>query len=227
VIPPAGKEVARDGKRPRAGHAVQLRFATELSSEEYVSERGWQKAILEKCPVHGRGGCSFARHTPYARKTPPGALIARWYCSEAHQTFSLLPDCFCSRLPGPLVDVDAAVRTYEAASTWEAAADQLQPDTGLQAVLRWLRRRVASVHAALHAVIGLHPDRFAGCSPTLAAFGAVLKVPCVLVALREIAAASLDRLPPPLGFGPRPARRWSRSTPLQQDSGPDPPAPHR
>lgn len=200
---------------------------TALSSEEYVSERGWEKATLDKCPVHAAGGCSFARHTPYERRTPTGALIPRWYCAEAHQTFSLLPDCFCSRLPGQLVEVEAAVRVFEASPSWEAAADQLRPDIELQGTLRWLRRRVASTYAALRSVIGLRPDLFFGCKPTLAGFGAVLKVPYVLVALREIATTSLDRLPPPLGFGPRPARRWLHSTLLQHDSGPDPPVPLR
>jgi hypothetical protein len=215
--------MARPGSYP-CGPAVQLRFATGLSSAEYVSERGWEKATLDRCPVHGESGCSFAKHTPYERKTPPGALIPRWYCPEAHQTFSLLPDHLCSRLRGPLAEVEAAVRAFEAAPTWEAAADLVRPDIELQGALRWLRRRVASTHAALTSLIGLRPDLFVGCEPTLTWFGSVLEVPGVLIALREIASTSLRRLPPVLGFGPRPAKRWPHSRVLQHDSGPDPPA---
>ncbi len=174
--------------------------------------------------MHGATSCSFAKHTPYERKTPPGALIPRWYCAEAHQTFSLLPDCLCSRLRGPLAEVEAAVRAFEAAPTWESAAERIRPDIELQGALRWLRRRVVSTRAALTALIGLRPDLFVGCEPTLTALGSSLGVCCVLVALREIASTSLRRLPPALGFGPRPAKRWPHRKVLQHDSGPDPPA---
>lgn len=149
--------------------------------------------------------------------------MARYYCPEAHQTFSLLPDCLCSRLPGPLVAVEVVVREFEAAPTWEAAALKVRPDIGLQGALRWLRRRVAATYAAFRSLIGLMPDLFIGCMPSLAAFTAVLKVSWVLIALREIAATSLGQLPPYLGFGPRPSRRWSRPKPIQHDSGADPP----
>ena len=214
---------------------MQLRLETGLTSDEYVSERGWEKATLDRCPVHHEGGCGFARHTAYERKSPPGTRIPRWYCPQAHQTFSLLPNFLAARLPGALADVDAVVREYEAARdrevepalTWEAAAAELRPDIEVQGALRWLRRRVVPVHAAVRALIGLMPDLFAGCAPTLTSLSARLRVPCVLVALREIAEQWLGRLPPSLGFGPRPARRWRRSTALQQDSGADPPAQHR
>ena len=110
------------------------------------------------------------------------------------------------------------------APTYEAAAAKLRIDIQLPGALRWFRRRVALVHAALSALIGLLPDCFAGCDPTLLSFAAALPdVPCVLVALREKSEAFLRRLPPPLGFGPRPARRWHRPRSFQQDSGPDPP----
>ena len=210
---------------------MQLRLATALSSDEYVSERGWENATLDRCPVHPGGGCDFARHTPYERMTPPGTRVARWYCPQAHQTFSLLPDCLSSRLPGSLARVDNVVREAEAGRveglSWEEVARRLRPDIEVQGALRWLRRRLALLYASASALIGLMPDRLAGCAPTLTSIAARLDVSCVLVALREIAASWLRRLPPPLGFGPRPAQRWPRPKPLQHDSGADPPPKHR
>lgn len=226
MLRPAGKEAARHGCS-RAGQAVQLRLQKWLSSDEYVSERGWENATLKDCPAHPQGGCGFARHTPYPRVTPPGIRVARWYCPQAHQTFSLLPTFLSSRLPGLLADVDAVVRTAEAArlqgQSWEEIAADLRPDIGLQGALRWLRRRLALVHASARAIIGLLPDRLAGSAPTLTSIAVRLGVSPVLIALREIAEDSLPRLPPPLGFGPRPASRWHRPRPLQHDSGADPP----
>ena len=202
---------------------VQLRFETRLSSVEYVSERGWEKATLEHCPAHPKGGCGFARHTAYERMEPPGTFVPRWYCPQAHRTFSLLPDCLASRLPGSLAEVDTVVREVEAAPSWETAANKLRPDVGLQAALRWLRRRVAAAHAAARSLIGLRPYLFSGCAPTLTSFASVLQVSFVMIALRGIAEDALLHLPPPLGFGPRPTKRWSRTRAPQQDSGADSP----
>jgi hypothetical protein len=65
------------------------------------------------------GGCGFARHgTYYARGTPPGTEIARWYCLTGHCTFSLLPDCLAARLPGTLAEVESVVRAVEQAPTF-------------------------------------------------------------------------------------------------------------
>lgn len=70
---------------------MQLRYQTGLTSEQYVSDEAWREARLDRCPNHPGGGCSFARHGVYERRTPAGTLIARWYCRESHETFSLLP----------------------------------------------------------------------------------------------------------------------------------------
>lgn len=218
--------MARPGSS-RAGLAVQLRLGAGLSSERYVSERGWEKATLDACPVHGAAKCRFARHTPYERKSPPGTWIARYYCPDAHQTFSLLPDWLASRLPGTLAAAEDAVVAFEAAGTWEAAAERVRPDIGLAGCLRWVRRRVRAVYASLRTVAGLFPEVFAGFPTTVTAFRSRLGGVGLLIALREIAAASLASLPPPLGFGPRPLRRRPRATGNQQDPGPDPPAAHR
>ena len=53
-------------------------------------------------------------HGTYARKTPRGTQIARWYCPESHMTFSLLPDCLAARLPGTLDEVEQVVAHADA-----------------------------------------------------------------------------------------------------------------
>ena len=76
---------------------VQLRFETGLTGADYVTREAWREARLSRCPLHPRGGCGFARHGTYERKTPAGTLIARWYCPQG-----LLPDHLAARFPGTL-----------------------------------------------------------------------------------------------------------------------------
>jgi hypothetical protein len=177
-----------------------LRFETRLSSEEYVTQRGWEAARLEQCPVHPEGGCRFEVLGTYARKTPPGARVRRWCCRTTNQTFSLLPDCLAARMRGSLADTEAAVAKAESTSR-EAAAEALRPDIGYEGSLRWLRRRVAAVRRALQAVMDLGLERFALVSaPSIAAFRACLGTSSVLVALRGLVETHLALLPSPLGF---------------------------
>ena len=192
------QQKARHGGRRAGRWPVQLRFDCGLTGGEYVSQRGWQRASLPRCPLHPQGGCGFARHGTYARVTPPGTRIPRWYCRTGHQTFSLLPDCLAARLSGTLSEVEAVVRAVEQAAGLEAACQELRPDIEL----RWVRRRVQAVQAALQALKGLLPEQFP-CVPTLAAFAACLGVSEALVALRPIGEPFLQHLPSPLGFHPR------------------------
>ncbi len=201
---------------------MQLRFACALTGEEYVSQGAWRKVSLPRCPLHPKGGCGFARHGTYVRVTPRGTQIARWYCPTGHRTFSLLPDCLAARLKGTLAEVEAVVRAAEQAPSLEAACRDLRPDIELPGVLRWARRRVQAVHAALHALKGLLPERFP-CSATLAAFATCLGVLEVLVALRPIGEPFLANLSSPLGFRPRCAREGGCAGAYQQPVGPDPP----
>ena len=139
---------------------VQLRYASGLTSDDYISQEAWREATLECCPLHPQGGCSFRRHTPYERKDPPGARVARWYCREGHCTFSLLPDCLAARLPGTLVELEAVVALAEQAPSLEAAAnDARTDDIGLIGAMRWVRRRRDAVHTNLTALKGLMPER--------------------------------------------------------------------
>ena len=202
---------------------MQLRYATGLSSEEYVKQKAWLDASRPRCPFHPAGGCGLARHTPYARVEPPGAFIARFYCRKAHGTVSLLPDCLASRLSSTLTEVEHVADCAAGAESREAAAEKLRPDIGTQGALRWIRRRVAGVAVALLAVMGLRPDVFAGRQPTLEDFRDALGVEAVLPRLREVAGAQLRALPPPVGFGPRPASKKTRPPRTQQGTGADPP----
>jgi hypothetical protein len=202
---------------------VQLRYKTGLTSEEYVTRKAWREATLERCPLHPRGGCGFARHTPYARVTPPGTRIARWYCRVGHCTFSLLPDCLAARLPGSLAEAEAVVAGVECAKSQEAAADILRPEVLLPGALRWMRRRVQRVHAALVILRGAFPQYFVECPATVLAFRAQLGITPVLPVLRAMADAQLGELPAPLGFRARLAASADHRIGFQHKTGTDPP----
>jgi hypothetical protein len=202
---------------------VQLRYACEHTGAEYVRQRAWLSASLPRCPLHPQGGCGFSRHGTYARVSPPGTLVARWYCPTGRRTFSLLPDCLAARLTGTLAEVEAVVRAAEQAPSLEAACEALRLDIELPGALRWVGRRVQAVHAALHLLRGLLAERLQDCVPRLAAFGERLGVAEVLVALRGIAEQWLQVLPKPLGFCPRPQPGGGRHGARQHCAGADPP----
>jgi len=211
---------------PRAGRwPVQLRFASDLTGEEYVSQQAWRAASLKHCPLHPHGGCSFARHGTYQRVTPPGTRIPRWYCPEGHRTFSLLADCFAARLSGTLHEVEAAIVAVENARSLESAADGLRPDIDLPGAIRWTRRRLKPIQVTLTLLCQLLPEQFAGCPTTVTAQRRWLKVEFALPALRDIVAMQLALLPPPLGFGRRLRPHIDYQGPIQHDRGPDPPIP--
>jgi hypothetical protein len=138
---------------------MQISLHTASSAETYVTNHEWRIAKLPKCPLHPKGGCSFARHGSYPRVTPRGLRIARWYCPEGHRTFSLLPDFLAARLPDLLDSIEESVTVAHSAKSLEAAADLVRgPGIGLPGAIRWLRRRVQSVRTALAAVSLAHKD---------------------------------------------------------------------
>jgi hypothetical protein len=207
---------------------VQLTWHLGLTSEEYVSQQAWRSASLERCPKHPGGGCRFRYAGTYGRLDPPGARIPRWHCSRAHQTFSLLADCFAARFPGDLRDLEQVVDEVERVGAVELAARIVRGhDVVLPSAIRWTRRRLNAVRASLVTLIGLMPERFAGCEPTLAAFRQALGVPVVLPALREIAADHLQALPPPVGFSARSRGGSTANRRRQHSTGPDPPRAER
>lgn len=203
---------------------VQLRFDTGLAGAEYVTRELWRQATLNCCPLHPRGGCGFARHGTYARKTPANTLIARWYCPLGHQSFSLLPDHLAARFPGTLAEIEQVVATVQAAPSLSACVEQLRPDpVSLASALRWIRRRLAPLRALLPRVVTLLPQRFAGCSPTITSLRQRLGVDELLPALRGTLERHLHVLARPLGFADRAALPSARPGGHQHDMGPDPP----
>ena len=203
---------------------MQLRYETGLTGEQYVSAQAWRDARLERCPNHPHGGCSLARHGTYARKTPRGAQIARWYCRDSHTTFSLLPDCLAARLAGELDEVEAVVAYAERASSLAAAADALRRDAvELPGAMRWVERRVHLVHHVLSIVIGLLPEPLARCIAEMGAVRTRLQTDTALRTLRTLSAAQLRVLPAPLGFQPHRLRTTNRNRARQHKMGPDPP----
>jgi hypothetical protein len=202
---------------------VQLRFECPLTGAEYVSQQAWLNASLPRCPLHPHGGCRLARHGTYERVSPPGTRVARWYCPEGHCTFSLLPDCFAARRSGTLTEVEAVVRAAEQAPSLETLCREQRLDIELPGALRWVRRRVQDVHAALAALKGLLGEPLLRVEPTVTAFAAHLEVEAVLVVLRGIAAPWLGALPAPLGFAPRASGARPAPTRSQHRAGPDPP----
>ena len=202
---------------------MQMRFATELSAEEYVRQEAWKNAKLDNCPLHPKGGCGFCRNGTYKRRFPEGTKIARFYCPKGHKSFSLLPDCLASRLSGSLDEVEAVIVEVENSPTQEKAADNLRLDIELPGVLRWMRRRVVFVRAALSILIELLPSLFAGCTPSISSFRSALCLEPILPELRGCASLYLHLLPPPLGFGPRPEKKKLKKNHFQHKTGSDPP----
>lgn len=150
--------------------------------------------------------------------------IARYYCPESHTTYSLLPDCLSSHFRGDLADVEEVVAIVEASGSVESAADVLRPiDISLPCAVRWIRRRLQPVRAALLAMFTLLPQIFAGCTPSVGEARRILCTTSALPSLRELSADRLGVLPPPLGFGPRVKPRRRRRQRRQQKMGADPP----
>jgi hypothetical protein len=154
--------------------------------------------------------------------------VARYLCPVARITISLLPDFLASRLTGTLTEGEAVVDAAETATSQEAALEQVRPAVAPDAVtllagLRWLRRRLSTVRAALVGAVTLVPS-LSGCRPTLAALRERLGVTEVLVTLRRTAVAHLPAMSSPLGFRARACRVRSERQRTPHEAGPDPPA---
>ena len=166
----------------------------------------------------------MASHGTYARKTPPGAKVPRWYCRESHTTISLLADCLAARLPGTLDTLEAVVAHAEQAESLAAAADALRRDAvELPGAMRWVARRVRLVHHVLTLVIGLLPEPLARCIAEMGAVRTRLETETALRALRTLVAEQLPVLPAPLGFRPHHLGATNRKRARQHNMGPDPP----
>jgi hypothetical protein len=148
--------------------------------------------------------------------------VARWYCRDAHRTFSMLPDCMSSRLTGSLDEAEQVVVTVEESPSVEVAAGKLRPDINLPGAIRWVRRRLQGVRASLRSLLTLLPGRL-GTSAQVLEVRRVLQTERCLVTLRDMGDVHLWLLPRPLGFHPWRHRTLECETPLQHKTGPDPP----
>jgi hypothetical protein len=204
---------------------MQLRFATNLTSEEYIRQRAWQEAMLECCPLHPQGGCGVRSHGSYGRKEPAGLRIPRFYCRRGQTTISLLPDFAAARMSGTLCGVERAVEHAELAPTLASAGRNLRSElSDERSAVRWLRRLVQAVHSALRALVTSLPELF-GTAPRIVALRERLGKAAgrgVLTRLRALGERMLQRLRAPLGFL-RLRRIGSDDEPeLQHKAGPDP-----
>jgi len=189
---------------------VQRVHVYPIADEHYVAERAWERAVLGECPFHPAGGCGVAGHGSYPRVHPPGMRVARFWCSLARRSISLLPLFLAARLPSTLDEIEAVLDAVEAAPSIAAAADMVRPAESENAVTsisaaRWVRRRVAAMRAAMLALVTLVPE-LAGCTPTIAAIRVRLGTERGLLALREIGFAHISAIGPPLGLSQRGGR---------------------
>lgn len=202
---------------------MQLRFDTNLTSEQYVSQESWRNATLEQCPIHGEHECGFRSHGTYGRKGLSGVRIARFYCRKGRTTFSLLPDFAAARFSETLAEVEETVEFVESASSLTAAAITLRPDLNDErSAVRWVRRRVRAVECQLLALVTSLSGLF-GTAPRVGAVRLRLGIASgLLVRLRAIGVSMLQVLQPPLGFFHRARDRTVNGTQLQHKVGPDP-----
>jgi hypothetical protein len=174
-----------------------------MTGEQYVACKGWLKARLDSCPFDGEDACGLCRHGSYARVKPAGIRVTRYYCPRARTTISLLPDFLAARLSGELDEVERVVCGVEKARSVEAAANELRTDdVGLPGAVRWVRRRLGPVRAALLILVNLMPDRL-GRDPRLSSLRQRLGTEHALVQVRELCRERLAQTPAPIGFLPR------------------------
>ena len=176
-----------------------------MNDREYVNKKGHKDATLSSCPNHPDESCAFHRHGTYSRKTPYGeALIVRYYCRESHQTFSLLPTFFAARMPGTLAQLEGAAAELErdGADWQEVRKVHGNGYIDDSSVRRWARRRLLHVRVFLTLVMGLFPQPFEGCQPTLESVRGRLRGDCFLVSARSLCSEYMQSLPTPVGLKP-------------------------
>jgi hypothetical protein len=226
VVELSARRWARSDTSQAGPVPVQLRFVTGLTGDEYVTRELWRSASLAHCPLHPKGGCGFARHGFYERKTPAGTFIARWYCPRSHCTFSLLPDHLAARFPGTLAAIEQVVQAaHTRSASLQACANALRPDpVSLPSALRWLRRRLALVWPLLSlavTLLGLPAAAAQGVDALREQLPLQTAQLCVLEQLRALLQPHLPVLTRPVGFGHRRRSGGQREETFQQWMGPD------
>jgi hypothetical protein len=187
---------------------VQVLWKEFTAADRYVTDRAWERAVLDRCPFHPQGGCGLRKLGTYRRVEPEGTRVARYWCPRAGASISLLPAFLAARMRGTLDAVEAAVHAVEQIGSIAAAVERVHPADAARAVgpvcaQRWLRRRLSAVRAALLAAITLLPERLTGIAPTITALREALGAPRVLVTLRNMLEPHLSALPTPVGFRDR------------------------
>ena len=201
---------------------VQLRLAIEMTLEQYVAQKAWEAASLERCPDHPEGGCGFERHGTYWRKSPVTCQVARWYCPASRRTFSLLPDCLAAGMAGTLQRAEQAAAAVERGEPLQPSVELIRTAeedadaVGLAAGVQWIKRRHRNVVAGLVVIAGLMPEVFGDCAATVDGFARRLGSDAVLTTLRQRCAAHLQAVPAPIGFLPRSAPSRPAMTSSQQ-----------
>jgi hypothetical protein len=195
---------------------MQILYETGLTISQYIEQRAWEQAKLDRCPFHPKGGCSLSKHGTYPRKFPEYCQVARWYCPNAHQSISLLPDFFACRFPGTLNEVEEVVNTAENCSNQEQAAAEIRPEITLTSALRWLRRRIKHVYQILTTVKGMIGTR---CPPVLELWRSQYGTTNLLQQLRIQVADHLHAFPPILGLAPRSVSRYFTKSPSNNQWG--------
>ena len=155
-------------------------YSQSTTAEDYVTTCGWRDAKLEPVP-HEHGGCRLARHGTYCRKTPAGFRVARYYCPDAHRTYSL------AGVPASVIE----------------GADRARPGRHVDshAARRWSVRWVNWVQLILTIAIAIRPDLFANIPVSVTAFRQHTGSETVLVDLRLVASRHLQAMPNPVGSG--------------------------
>ncbi len=202
---------------------MQLGFHSEHTSEDYVTAQLWRQASLEHCPLCGlEPGRQFNRHSPYLRKNPEGAWIARYWCRPCHTTFSLMPDCIAARYSSSLDEIEHVVVTVEQASSFEQACFDLRPELRPSGCRRWVRRRVNRVLLFLTLAVTLGVVELSS-ELKVVELRERLGTDRALAKLRAPVSQWLLNLPTPAGFAPHAEGTWKSPRATQHKVGPDPP----
>ena len=181
---------------------MQMRFATNLTDEEYVSQRAWNAVQAPGVSVVPAGPLRVGPARVLPARAAAGGLGAALHLPGGGAHGEPVAGLFRGvgeRLPGGAGAGGAGGGKGRDAGGGGGAAAAPRECSPASAQ-RWLQRRLQRVRLLLVAVKALYPERFTGVEPTLAGFGQQLGSETVLRTLRAVAAAQLGELAAPLGF---------------------------
>lgn len=187
---------------------------TELSVDDYISEKGWLKASPPACPRgRCRGDCGMVGNGSYGR-LPAGMRVRRWYCRFCHESFSAMPVFLAAGMHGTLSEIEAVVIHALRKGISSSAREWLGNDGAGER--RWVRRRLLRVTMCLTVLVGMIAV-LADTRVDMGLMAARLGDPeCLLVDLRR-RCATLRHLPTPVGFDRRIRRSGSQTGPPAPD----------